>query len=288
MGSGKTSLIDLIIDKVIKDNYGRNTIIVEFFPWLSKDTESLISNFLSLLEKKFECNTALADEFNAYSKAIGAIEKKFFETEFTSLLSNERSDIRIRYETIAKEINNENKLLLIKIDDLDRLTKSEIIDTLRLIRIIANFPNTIYIVGYDKEYLTSAIKSSLTEHHPDKYIDKVFNVEFKMPEIQDGMLLERLKISIVRQLEVLKNRGKIPLNQFTAIERFFEGYSFNGLKYFIANERDIIRFTNSLILRYLSIKEDIDFNDFFLLELINYRHPEIYLEIYSNKESLTY
>jgi predicted KAP-like P-loop ATPase len=94
------------------------------------------------------------------------------------LLSDENSEIKSRYDSIVQEIGKENKLLIIKVDDLDRLSTNEIIDTLRLIRIIANFPNTVYLVGYDKNYINSAIEQGLTKHNPEKYIDKVFTLGF--------------------------------------------------------------------------------------------------------------
>ena len=40
-------------------------------------------------------------------------------------------------------------------------------------------------------------------------------------------------------------------------------------------------------MKFLSIKGDVDFSDFFYLELINYKYPEIYTDIYKNKELLT-
>jgi len=287
-GSGKTSLIDLIIEKIQSYNYKNDTLFIEFFPWYSKDTESLISHFLSLVEKTYRKNGNLSAHIHAYAKAIKVIEKKFFETEFTALLSDENSEIKSRYDSIVQEIGKENKLLIIKVDDLDRLSTNEIIDTLRLIRIIANFPNTVYLVGYDKNYINSAIEQGLTKHNPEKYIDKVFNVEFKIPELLPYTISERLKTHF---LEVAKGligfgEGKINEIEFKQMEEFFRT-NIMQLSHYIENERDIVRFTNNLFMRFLSINDEINFSDFFLLEMINYKYPNTYLDIYKNKESLT-
>lgn len=230
-GSGKTSLIDLIINKIEKDDYQNNIKIIEFFPWLSKDHESLISNFLLHLEKSFPNNKSLAANIKAYSKALARIEKRFFDTEFTALNEESTTDIRTRYDSIVTEISNQKKLIVIKIDDLDRLTKDEIIDTLRLIRIIANFPKTVYLVGYDKEYIDSAIREKLTNAKPEQYIHKVFNVEFKIPETIPSIIKERLQKNIETQVELLITKNKITTKQKELISLFFDSENYPDVSF---------------------------------------------------------
>ena len=52
---------------------------------------------------------------------------------------------------IIKHLSDRNKKLLIIIDDIDRLNQKEICEVFKLIRVNADFPNTIYLLAFDSK-----------------------------------------------------------------------------------------------------------------------------------------
>lgn len=280
-GSGKTSLIEMIIENLKKNSTKREYLYVEFSPWFFNNSEMLITNFFSVLEAKFRFNRFLAAELKAYGKEISMVEKSILKTEFSKLALDGHTGLKERYQNIFEGIKSEKKILVITIDDLDRLDKKEIVDVLRLIRLVADFPNTFYIVGYDRGYINSAIEHELTKYKPEKYIDKVFNIEFKIPEISPDVIRERLETSVRNQLSRMKkNIGPVDAEE---LRHCFE---YEDLHHTVKNERDIKRFTNNLLIRYLSIKQEINFFHFFLLELIYYCDQDVYVAICENRKPL--
>jgi hypothetical protein len=278
-GTGKTSLISLIVKRLQSNENSRNFIFLEFSPWFFSNSEMLIISFFTMLEKKFRSNKSLSKQLKAYGNEIAMVEKSILKTDFSKLLFDEKVDLKDRYLSIIDEIKNEDKLIIITIDDLDRLDKTEIVSVFKLIRLIADFPNTFYIVAYDRDYINSAIEQELTKYNPDKYRDKIFNVEFKIPEITSDIIKERLKKSFENHLIRL---GGTVINQ----SEFNLCFMFLYLDKFIRNERDIKRFANNFIIRYVSIKDEVNFYQFFLLELIYYKNIKCFSDVYEHRSSI--
>jgi GTPase SAR1 family protein len=284
-GSGKTSLISLIVDdlKNKQEETNTNYLFIDFSPWHFANSEMLVANFFSALEAKFKKNKSLAADLRAYSSQVTMVEKTIFKTEFSKFLDGAKDvSLKDRYDRISREIERQDDVLIITIDDLDRLDKKEIVDVFKLIRAIADFPKTFYIVGYDRGYITAAIKKELTEYNPEKYIDKIFNYEFKIPELSSSTISDRLKASINLQLLILKKKKVISVDSEEYELCFIESYCDS----IIQNERDIKRFTNNLLMRYLTINGELNFFHFFLLELIYYKNPVIYTKIFNERETV--
>jgi hypothetical protein len=279
-GSGKTSLIELIVDQ-IKQNKTRKKTIIKFSPWLFNNTESLVSNFFTLLESHFQNKGHLYRELKTYKKQLAAIEKSTIKTEFFNLFEENKS-IEDRFMSIKSALEKIKENLIVIIDDLDRLNSSEIIDVLRVIRLIANFPNTFYIVGYDRNFLNHAIRKQLTGYEYEKYLDKFFQLEFNIPDLIPSVVSDRLKDSLTYQLSLLE-QGKMTQPN---VDHILTSVRYSFLNKFIRNERDIKRFTNNLLLRFNSLKTELNLDQFFLLELIYYKSPTVYASIYENQNKI--
>ncbi|HLX91853.1 MAG TPA: P-loop NTPase fold protein [Puia sp.] len=279
-GSGKTSLISLVVQN-LKDRGEKRFLFIEFSPWFFSSTESLINNFFSTIRENFRLNKTLYTELGSYARSIVMAEKSLLNTEWSKLIFEEHTGLQERYANVVREIKNEKRILIIAIDDLDRLDKKEVLDVLRLIRLMADFPNTFYIVGYDKNYINSAIKQTLTDHEPDKYANKIFNLEIKIPPLVPDIVRERLKLQLENQIRILDSG--IQLMHADELERC---YDFMLSVSIITTERDIKRFNNNLLMRYLSVKGEINFYHFFLLELINFSNQDLFNSIFKEKDKL--
>ncbi len=143
-----------------------------------------------------------------------------------------------------------------------------------------DFPNTIYVILYDKEYVKRVISESLNDHNSNIYIDKIIQVEYTIPEnnIDNSrqLLLNHLSSAIEKAIPESKpfwSRDEI--NDVLKIDQFH---------YYIKHLRDIKRFTNNFLLRYKSISSEVNFKQFLLLELLRYKHPEFVAIIFNSKD----
>ena len=132
-GIGKTSLMSLI-NKHLADPYFKlnradvkdNYVFIEFSPWFFNSPEALFANFFSLFESKASLSKTLTADLKKYAKAIATIEKSLFKTDLSGLLFPDDISIKERFDSIAKQIEQQDKIFIINIDDLDRLDGVEL------------------------------------------------------------------------------------------------------------------------------------------------------------------
>ncbi len=86
-----------------------------------------------------------------------------------------------RKSTLSQQLSNLPHRFVVVVDDIDRLEPEQAIEVIRLVRSVADFPNIIYILCYDKAILTEAIKTSLRVSDGAAYLQKIIQVSFSIP-----------------------------------------------------------------------------------------------------------
>lgn len=106
--------------------------------------------------------------------------------------------LSIREESLyEKKMDLSDKFLrlsrpvVVFIDDIDRLEREEVFEVLRLIRNTADLNNTIYLVAYDKEYVTTVLEEKNIKDAAS-YLEKIFPVEVHLPKVEDNLIWETL------------------------------------------------------------------------------------------------
>lgn len=202
-GYGKTTFLKRLEYKINNnDDYKINPIIIWFNTWQNQDDKSIVNNFFSLLKKELSVYDGNIE--NAINKYIGKILSVLYAKEvrilktFTDDLVGEKGSIEEYYIKIENILTKLNRQIIIMVDDLDRLNKSEIIETIRVLRNVANFKNVIFICGIDKEYL---IKNAQLENN---YLDKIFNLEIDLPILSESNVFILLK-QLIDESNMLKS-----------------------------------------------------------------------------------
>ena len=101
-------------------------------------------------------------------------------------------DIDSRRKKVEKVLRKRNKRLIVVLDDVDRMEKSEIRDVFKLVRLTANFPNIVYIVLCDR----LRVEQALDELSGQDYLDKIIQWAYNLPEIPGSELDQELRNEI--------------------------------------------------------------------------------------------
>lgn len=262
--------------------YLHQTIFIDFTPWFFNSSEDLFTNFFRTLEQKVRPhNFQMAKDIAQYGKHFSTIEKTFLKTQFTANFINQApKDFQIRFENLKKMIRSSGKSLLIVIDDLDRLANSEIVNVLKLVRLIADFPNTIYLLNYDREYVVDAISQQLTPKKANTYLEKIIQLEFRIPKHDPDTIIDLLQKHIKDKLD---NHLRDRFDDEKKI-MVIEAAQLDFVKDFIRNIRDIRRFSNNFLNKATipDIVDEVNLKHLFLLELIDYVNDEEYQFLYEN------
>lgn len=273
-GSGKTSFANIIKQKINVTN----RIIIDFNPWRSSSSSLIIEDFFHLLVSELKSHDPhLSNEISDYAKTLTQINDNSI-TKTTKVISEilfkPESKNKI-YDSINDSIRGIKKQIIIFIDDLDRLDKKEIIEILRIIRNTANFDNVVYVVSYDKGYVQTAVRD-FNEHNYKSFLEKIFQFEFTLPLYEQSVLRTEIKTLLKKQMDPKFHKQ---------IEHVVDSSEFgvNFTNEIIKTYRDVIRFVNSLLFEIETVKDEILFYDFYLLQLLKLKFPRVYEALIENR-----
>lgn len=280
-GSGKTSFLNLI-NLALKNT---EVLKISFDPWSAANPEMIRREFFDLLADKVAAvDLKTSSLIYSYGRKLASFDER--AASVVNWIGFLRSQGSVQssgeYDQINKMLGATGRKVIVTIDDLDRLYPAEIIEVLKLIRNTANFSNVFYLVGYDREYVQSAI-GTLNGSASD-YLDKIFQLEIPLPKRETDDLLVTLQNSLKEMVSevhyaVFENQ-MIPNGFRNRYERAYSGILRQG--------RDVVRFLNTFKIAYKLIGDEVDFECLLLLELIKFRFPAIYDVIYTQHDTFLY
>lgn len=260
-GVGKTTFLNLLE----KEIDGRAEI-VHFNPWMCRSPEQVTNDFFSSLRHQ------LSPKYSTLSKSLKEYARSINNMTLTphSAFGLELS-LPIREESLyEKKKNLSDKFsrlprpVVVVIDDVDRLEREEVFEVLRLIRNTADLSNTIYLVAYDKEYVTTVLEEKNIKDAAS-YLEKIFPVEVHLPKVEDYLIWETLREDLNIQDRKNDDPIKSIFNQFNTNER---ALILNA----IDNYRRAKRFARLYMLNADYMMEqyqgEIDLQDLFWVELL--------------------
>jgi hypothetical protein len=294
-GSGKSSILEFIdteINNQTKDETTLN-VLFRFNPWLFTGQADLQKSFLTQLgihlrtinpeltklSEDIILISSLIEIANVFNPEI--ISKKFIGggskivQKIAKRIGKEPS-LQSLKKRIDELLENSSIKVFVIIDDIDRLIPNEIANIFRLVNLNANFKNTFFFLSYDKLVVTKALEAEY-KINGEQYIEKIIQLDYSIPKLSPE-ILEKLFLDNFNQISV---KQRIPFSN-KEFNRLWKA----GLNEYFSNLRHIYRYFNSLEIRFPSIKDDVSFIDFSLIEAIRIFDYNAFEWIYKNKDSL--
>jgi len=273
-GTGKTSFLNLLKEKMD----GISNDIVVFNPWMCQSPEQVTKDFFSTLRNTLsQRHPELSSPIKQYAKHLRTITLPMIGNISVKLdfFSSEKSLFEMK-EQLSKKFSALRHPVVVIIDDLDRLDSSEVFEVLRLIRNTADLGNVIYLVAYDKNYITKILESQHISA-PTAYLEKIFQLEIQLPSVDDEQVWNTLMSELSFQLpdnidigflESDKELIKEILNTYRRAKRFARLFSLDSV------------YLNEESAHGLNLKEK------FLLDLLQMDDKEIYDILWNKPEKL--
>jgi hypothetical protein len=215
-GSGKSSLLFLIEEELIKLPKNQRPSVVNFRPWLVGNRDALLVNLFASLTKTIDQVALEAGDASRISatkakvaaealrKFVAALGKtgSVFEVagdavgfaplkwagsglkalrEWTKDKPVEPSLSELK-DKLVSSLRQLGHRFIITIDDVDRLEPTEVIEVLRLARSVADFPNVIYLLCYDSEILSHSIEQAAKVKSGRAYLEKIVQLTVMVPK----------------------------------------------------------------------------------------------------------
>lgn len=296
-GYGKTSIINLV--KGALNEKESFPIIVEYNPWLAGKPESLIQDFLLQFSAQLNIRDATEDtlkaskELIAYSSLFNIAKLVPGAEPWASIIGNvfskfgnatkkiaelKKLDLLGKKNSVIKAISKINRPIVVIIDDIDRLTPAETFQVLRLVKAVADFPSTSFLLAFDPKYLTSVLdKNDIINSH--EYINKIIQLRVPLPVISEKGMNELTNIE-------LENLNQTNLTQhFEQDQERLSWIYHMYYKHLIKNPRELKRCFNHLRFVLEQIEGQVCFADLFSLSIIATKANAIYEHIKCTPEA---
>lgn len=279
-GSGKTSFLNLA-----KNEFEELGIdVLEFNPWFFGDTDDLLNHFFGDLSSKMyriKDLKELAPDFAKYGLSVAMSTTSLLEMPWLSMLfmvlsfpfkrkfsSQSLHDTRNK---IMQDLSRREQPLIVMIDDLDRLTKSEILAVFKLIRLIGRFPNLIYIVACDREQVEKSLDWEADAPSGRNYMEKIIQYPVNLPEMSSREIFFRIDKRIKKIIESADSHrgGRITADRWPDIRA-------NIVFPLLRNMRDVNRFLAVVPAVVDDLKETVTAVDVVALEAIRMFLPDTF------------
>jgi predicted KAP-like P-loop ATPase len=194
----------------------------------------------------------------------------------------EQSLSDIRQELTELLLKRESPLIVV-MDDLDRLTLSQLRMVFQLIKANLEFPNVVFLLLFQRDMVVDKMNDG-TQKGRD-YLEKIIQVPFDIPRIETT----RLHSLLFNKLDKIIEQDKSAANMFDS-GRW--GNIFHGsLSAYFENLRSVYRYTSTLSFHFtlLKGKNSFEVNPVALIaiECLRVFEPDVYKEIARAKEIFT-
>ena len=304
-GSGKTSTLNMVqeaLRKNTKINDGKKFIIVNFNPWWFSSGDSLVRDFFgqfngALLNQKKEIGKddikTLMDHVYTFSSilapvasalsldpsiAAGLITIKSVTSGTKRLFSSPKNIHQIRQEIdrLLKKIGNSGWRVLVVMDDLDRIQPNEMREMFRLVKGVADFPNTIYLLSFDHDAVVDAIADNPNNRErARKYLEKIIQMPMDLPPVNSVLLHDLFYKEVKCILE--------PIQPDQWEENYWRAL-FREVSDFIQTPRDMKRLLNSVGATYPMVQGEVNPMDFIAIQGIRTFTPSVYDAVAKNRQ----
>lgn len=284
-GEGKTTVLNFIDSELKRHS---NVATIFFNPWMFPSETELFIAFYTELAKGLEKSLPTAKEkigeiiADYVAPFAGLLDIADSAEKIGRLLSSVRlEELRDR---IGKFLIGQKKLVVVFMDDIDRLDKDEIQAIFRLIKLSANFENIVYVLAFDQEIVEDALseryftKKKIAGHN---FLEKIVQVPINLPKVPTT----DLRKFCYKQIDKALQLNEIELSE-TDIQEFTRGFV-AGAEIRLETPRMALRYGNMLNFSLPLLKGEVNMAEFLLIEAVRAFYPDAYEIIKNNRDAFT-
>lgn len=281
-GSGKTSILNMTVDAL-----GDRALVVQFNPWLFSGTEDLLGMFFREVGKQLgegtdalkELGAKLADYGRVLSPLAAFVNAQPIVDSATALLDKWTAGPSIveRRQELRELLLTLDRRLVVVIDDVDRLRPEEVRDIVRLVRLVGDFPNTLYLLAFDRRRVEECLGEGDLQRGR-AYLEKIIQVAYDVP-LARGLDISTIVVegldSIMEGMASGPFDGPTWANVFSLI-----------IRPLLETPRQARRYLQSLPMTLRLIGDEVALTDVLVLEAVRVTKPEMFDAIVRCQDAL--
>lgn len=277
-GEGKTSVLHLIEESL---NEHPHVIPVWFNPWIfgtpQEVTQGFFNAIATALNKDLRTRSEkVGEKLQQYGKwisAIGTLAGKSLDG--VDGLGESLSTVSIEEERgrISKILSEAGKRIVVFMDDIDRLDKSEIQTVFKLIKLTADLEQIVYVLAFDDELVANALQERYGVNDSlagRRFLEKIVQVPLRLPAAPK----KTLRLYALKAVEQALRDAQVQLTQQQAADYI---HSFDtGLSVRISTPRLAKLHANAITFALPILEGEVDPVEAMLVEGLRIVYPALY------------
>lgn len=281
-GDGKTSVLNFIQQSLKSEE---KVICIKFNPWRYGTENDLLKGFFFTIAEALD--TKLIKKGDYFKDLVKNLAPHAGEAINLGWLGNIISHFIKKVDTdelkkrIEAALEKAQKRVLILIDDVDRLDKAEIQLLFKIVKLIADFKYTAYILAFDKDIVASALQERYTgaNHNAgEAFLEKIIQIPLHLPAI-DKEVLQQICFNDIKNNALTVAEIKLTDEQY----RTFRHYYFSAFDEQLCTPRRAKLYDNALLFSLPLLKGDVNPVDLMLIEGVRIFYPSLYETIRNHK-----
>ena len=287
-GSGKTSFVNLVRYCLRAESLP----VLNFNPWLFSGTEHLVQAFFSELTAHVRVRLGLdgvgemLDDYGDHLSAVPFVGPWPARAKLLLRVTGfwqkpKKSQIEATRDKIGKALERQERPIIVMLDDLDRLTASEIRDIFRLVRLTASFPNIVYVLAFDRHHVEKALSQDGIAGRG--YLEKIVQLVLDLPVISHEVLLDELTAAIDASLSDID--GLEPFDEH--MTGVWASVLIHVIMPLMRNLRDVRRYCASIRGTVMDLAGEICLPDLLALEAVRLFLPDVFTQLRDAVDTVT-
>lgn len=287
-GSGKTSFLNLTRQEFELSG----SVLIDFNPWMFSGSDTLVDAFFQELSAELKLRTGLLEiskklaEYGQLFSSLGWIPfaGRPFEAiasgsrALEGLVQRHRGGVRARAARVSKVLADLDAPIVVFIDDIDRLDTAEIRSIFKLVRLVASFPNLVYVLAFDRARVEGALEEPSISGRD--YLAKILQLAVDIPAVPRESLRSQTFDALNEALAAADWLGE-------ADEQAWPDVYAEVVEPLICNLRDVRRYAIAVQGTVSDLSGRVALSDLLALEAVRIFLPDTFARIRGSADLLT-
>ncbi len=293
-GSGKSSVLTLVQKEIADSTDG--WVVVRFSPWATSDLEGLLAEFYGAIVEALPRKKGRADFKRALGEVIAAtaplasVAGAFFGAGGAGDVMKKGGELLVRekswsarFADASQDLKKLSVKLLVVADDIDRLHGEDLLNFLRLVRLVGRFPGMSYLIAYDEAGLLSSIEAAgsavKSPERAQDFLEKFVQYPIYLPPLIESQIIDLLNSSLDPVIASSNHRFDASGGRLSFARAWVD---------LLDTPRAIHRFAAQLrLVLPLHRPKEVDLVDVLLLTLLRLHAPKVFEAVSRAKSALS-
>lgn len=271
-GSGKTTTVNIVKEKIKNNINNKDLILNDFNPWIYDNPQNMMVGLLKSILNEADITSNPLEHEKIFKSLINVIFKKagFDDTFVNNFFYNLDTVEKIKDE-LDDFLEFNQKRVVLFVDNLERAEADNIIFLFKLIGQVFDLKRITYVIIYDEDRLKDIFSDKLKiDYH---YIEKIIQQNISIPPIQQELLWNVCRVCIEKLLIFY---GEKNLEEYRLIVDLVVSE--------VKDLRMLKRFLNTVVTETFAVPHYLSKYTLFALNTIKFFDENLYYNIYQNKK----